>query len=255
MTVFPGAPPIMESYYAKSIDDIFHCTTFFGRKGRQPGSYEYGQKVAVQKSMGKCFGLWVIGFVITSRTIGARIALNERQLSLWAKDDLEGINVPEESRWGRESNPGGSRTACLAGACASPDDELSEVSKLYSNLSLDEGDGQRGPQKSRFGASRSMRGEGRGIRSPWDLYHQRPRFSPTCGPGSRAHFTIGTTSGYGAVQTGLDQINVIQAELDRVRDTKCIRLEGASLRYYGDWGCVVYLDQPVKVNSLFSAEL
>lgn len=39
--------------------------------------------------MGKCFSLCIIGFVITTRTIGARLKLTEKQLQLWGGNDNE----------------------------------------------------------------------------------------------------------------------------------------------------------------------
>ena len=86
----------------------------------------------------------------------------------------------------------------------------------------------------------------------------RPRFLPTCGLGSRAHITLGYSKGCTAVQTGLDQIKVIEVEESFhhgnaiAKRPRHVELDDAALIHYGDGQCVVYLNDPVPVTSLFS---
>ena len=132
------------------------------------------------------------------------------------------------------------------------------------NLSLwgkDDAEGQRG-------ASRSTRYAGRVMDSPrsgssgnrWqalDEADKPSRFRTVLGDGSRAHLTIGYTKSSKAVETGLDLIQVVEHE-QRVqgenedRAPGVVRLDGATLRCYGDQFWVVYLDNPCQVKTLFS---
>lgn len=78
-------------------------------------------------------------------------------------------------------------------------------------------------------------------------------FHPTCGRGSRAHLTLGCSPSHSAVQTGLDLINVIYLE-EKSTDKSYIQLKGAKARHYGESVCAVYLDSPITMTAMFSAD-
>lgn len=73
----------------KGGDSPLHTTSKFTARGETEGAKEYITSPLVRQSLGKCFRLCIIGFVITTRTIGARLKLTEKQLELWAQNDNE----------------------------------------------------------------------------------------------------------------------------------------------------------------------
>jgi len=66
-----------------------HCTGFFSGRGKENGSVKYADSMVVRNAMGQMYPLYIIGFVITPRTFGARVHLMDEQLPLWKKDDFE----------------------------------------------------------------------------------------------------------------------------------------------------------------------
>ncbi len=87
------------------------------------------------------------------------------------------------------------------------------------------------------------------------------RFFPTEGIGSRAHVTLGYTSGTSAVQTGLDLIGLVQREetcyLDETAGGQAagrdvVELDDAALCAYDKAQYAVYLNEPIQLSSLFS---
>ena len=131
-------------YPCKSGDGpILHCTACFSGRGRVPGAEQYSQRPAVQKSIGKSFNLRVIGFVITSKSIGARLALNNQQLKLWSKDDQESLSeLPESSALHTEAKACASSSQFQASAhpfgrsVSDISPEMAE--KMFSSLSIAE---------------------------------------------------------------------------------------------------------------------
>ena len=82
----------------RSVRPVSNCNhvfdkTFFSKRGTYEGKNHegvpYHEWPMVKRSLGKSYSLDVIGFVITPRTIGARLRLSDRQKRLWNKDDKE----------------------------------------------------------------------------------------------------------------------------------------------------------------------
>ena len=180
-------------------------------------SDQYASQDVVRHSQGRAYTLSVVGFVITGRTVGARVALTPRQARLWGQDDHEGAT---------------SRTHDTAFTVITD----SPRSKKRSNVDV----------------------EMLSVKMGHVAVKDRPRFLPICGLGSRAHITLGYSKGCTAVQTGLDQIKVIEIEESYhhgnavAKRPRRVELDDASLIHYGDGQCVVYLNDPIPVTSLFS---
>lgn len=105
--------------------------------------------------------------------------------------------------------------------------------------------GRSGRSRKHHGDSFSgQRGRGHGSR----------RFRPIHGPGSRAHLTLGYISQSEAVQTGLDLLQVVELEGGEESSVKSWRLSEGDLRCYDDQYWVVYLDQAISINALFSGK-
>ena len=265
---------------------------FAGRSDTSQENLAYVALPAVKNSMGKAFRLTVIGFIFTPRTAGARIRLTTQQLQLWKKDDTErppittgtatvslaqnaGDAITEK---GTETEVGKSDSCAtdnthsesVGGKRSEKDSEQGrivskvETSNLFSLLEAQleeicEADSFSGRQKYKT-LEESCTGE-IPPNSPWedlkaekkdDLYEVQPQFSPTSGLGSRAHLTLGVAGGYPAVTTGFDLIDVIQCEAQSLTDPSHVTGSEAAFRYYGEGRCVVYLDKPFEVGSLFS---
>ena len=69
--------------------NVLHATSKFTARGKIVGAKEYITSPVVKNAVGKGFRLCIIGFVITTRTIGARLKLSQEQLELWSNDDNE----------------------------------------------------------------------------------------------------------------------------------------------------------------------
>lgn len=78
---------------------------------------------------------------------------------------------------------------------------------------------------------------------------------PTFGFLSRAHLTCGVAPGVSAAQTGQDMIDMIRKESDSLqRDTPLLEsdTEQSVMKFFGDGHCMVYLKEPVPIETIFS---
>ena len=193
--------------------------------------------------------------------MGARVALTPRQARLWGKDDHEGATS--------------SRTHDAAFTIvtdSSRNKKRSKEQQFPAQGTPTRGKGKGGPAKTTMSSSNPFAALAGSDDSDSDEDYEemlsfemghvalkdRPRFLPTCGLGSRAHITLGYSKGCTAVQTGLDQIKVIEIEESYhhgnavAKRPRHVELDDADLIHYGDGQCVVYLNDPIPVTSLFS---
>ncbi|XP_072163601.1 2',3'-cyclic-nucleotide 3'-phosphodiesterase-like [Diadema setosum] len=82
--------------------------------------------------------------------------------------------------------------------------------------------------------------------------------SPTCGTGSRAHFSVMSGPGVQPVQTGLDLVRLIEYEQKAAREKTgdehlIIQLDCGKARCYGKGNWMVYFDKPREEEVLFSS--
>ncbi len=77
---------------------IVHCTANFCGKRPSTEGCEYADSEVVKDNLGKASDLKIFGFVITPRTLGARVCLDEDQLVLWAQDDYEKVFSTDSGR-------------------------------------------------------------------------------------------------------------------------------------------------------------
>ncbi len=282
-------------YYSRegSSSESLHCTAFFSNRGRTTNSSEYASQDVVKKSLGRSYALAVVGFVITTETIGARVALNSRQGRLWGKDDFEGTNNKDDSDSSRITDspkganhlksdwkqvPGKSdhtspvQTPKKAASSNLKPSKGASVSNPFAALGCDD-DSDGGDEEDEDEASEvdsdveaaASEDEEEDEDDDDEILEykmldlklsERPRFLPTSGLGSRAHITLGFSKGSTAVQTGLNQIQVIEKEEEfdasPRRRPKHVELDNAALIHYGDGKCVVYLNEPIWVTTLFS---
>ncbi|XP_006822676.2 2',3'-cyclic-nucleotide 3'-phosphodiesterase-like [Saccoglossus kowalevskii] len=207
---------------------MLHCTAMFCGRGKVPESYEYANKDVVRKSIGKAFTLHFIGFFITSRTFGVRIKLTPQEITLWGQEDKLEIANRKEAQialqmkargWRpRQGGVANSNSTEFDDLCDSSDSDSIDMEQYNSSLVLN--------------------------------------YRPTSGVGSRAHMTLGCAAGVSAVQTGLDLVNIIQLEKKaaETRDTDVtqINLDGATLRCYDNKAWVVYLNEMISADTLFT---
>ncbi|XP_045582125.2 2',3'-cyclic-nucleotide 3'-phosphodiesterase isoform X1 [Procambarus clarkii] len=217
--------------------NILHCTSKFTGRGKPPGALEYINSSHVRSAMGRCFQLRIIGFVITPRTLGARLRLTEEQLELWGNIDDEEppANIAEPMQQRKYDT--GSDNHNWTGQ----DDTSESFENKFSN----------GGCEPTFKVVES--------------YFKNDRFHPTVGKGSRAHLTIACAPGIRPVNTGFDLINVVKCEqralakegLDGVQlydqKVETYTIPGGVLRTYGEGTWVIYPDKEVTVCTMFSA--
>ncbi|XP_041456674.1 2',3'-cyclic-nucleotide 3'-phosphodiesterase-like isoform X2 [Lytechinus variegatus] len=179
---------------------MLHCTAFYSNYGEVSQSEEYAAREVVRADNGKAFTIKVIGLLVTPRSLGFRLELNDEELPLWLEEDEVKDRVEE-----------------------SVDDTCASASRETCKPSGDE--------------------------------CIITRLSPTCGTGSRAHFSLGSGPGVEAVQTGLDLVEIIKMEQEAVRMKKKhtnIGLEGATAVGYGEGNWMVYFDQASSTEALFA---
>ncbi|XP_045611248.2 2',3'-cyclic-nucleotide 3'-phosphodiesterase isoform X1 [Procambarus clarkii] len=93
----------MLGYYSRNAKkgtyNVLHTTASVTRRGKTQNGMDYIQSAAVRNSLGKCFDLHIIGYVVTPRTFGARVKLGSSELELWGMDDneIETENAMENS--------------------------------------------------------------------------------------------------------------------------------------------------------------
>lgn len=220
---------------------ILHVTAKFTNRGKPYGAQEYINDPVVKGSLGRCYPINVIGYVITPRTFGARIQLTDQQLELWGMDDYEA--TPDNlmfggGGWGgpnkNEGNP----------PLQEEDEDIEEP------IDLCQPKVQIIPQ----------------------ILDER-RFCPISGKGSRAHITLGCANGVKPVTTGFDMIDIVSCE-QRLKNEKSnlnenetamdvdfpnedvvatYNVSGAVLKSYGEGRWVVYPETKAVTDSLFSA--
>lgn len=209
-------------FFGNSFDEtcqLFHCTAHY--VGDECDTDEYSRRKVVLNSLGKVYTLRVVGFVITPRTFGVRLQLDDEALKLWNQKDNEG-------------GPGG----------------CDDLARNMSRLQL-----QDKTSKPRNGKKCGNQCPSTIPTLHWTgRVRYEKRFNPTFGRGSRAHITLGCASNASAVQTGFDLVNVINCE-KRANDTPPKLLfhvhEGVAGTYgNGQW--VVYLNKQIEVKALFA---
>ncbi|CAL4184801.1 unnamed protein product, partial [Meganyctiphanes norvegica] len=221
-----------ESFYHGN--SMLHCTAMFTGRGSQPDAKEYMKKQEVVDSLGKYFELNIIGFVITPRTLGARIQLSTDQLELWNQNDAE--ETPDYIRIYPQKDQGNK-----GNKQKNNNDDSAEVTiPEYSE------------HKREFDCVGTIK--------EVDQDLGQNRFNPTFGKGSRAHITNGCASNVRPVTTGLDIIDTVCAEQIYMTEAsengeslvKSFKISGAVLRQYENGLWVVYPDKKVIVGSIFS---
>ncbi|KAG0724170.1 2',3'-cyclic-nucleotide 3'-phosphodiesterase [Chionoecetes opilio] len=166
------------NYYTKNEGHggytVLHATACITKKGKAKNAKEYMAKEAVKNSLGKVFPLHIIGFVMTPRTFGVRLRLEEEALEVWGMDDHEteaedtlkttsGKESQKTEKTGQQSAGGGERVSI---------GDTSLRSSCHTTL--------------RTGESQL----------------HSARFHPTAGKGCRAHLTLGCAPQVQAKITG-----------------------------------------------------
>ncbi|XP_064101935.1 2',3'-cyclic-nucleotide 3'-phosphodiesterase-like isoform X2 [Macrobrachium nipponense] len=241
ITKFDSIDDILQYFANENI--ILHTTSKFTGRGKPYGALEYINDPEVKCALGRCFPLSIIGFVITPRTFGARIKLTDEQLELWGGNDYETppdnvmrLPVPE---FVNKKEP-----YTTTGAHDTDDDDEDNDNDNLADYC-----------------------EPKIIITPQET--GKNRFWPTSGKGSRAHITLGCAWGVKPVTTGFDLIDVISCEQieedskkhnENAMDVdsegsgnKTYNFYGAVMKCYGKGRWVIYPEDKIIVESLFSA--
>ncbi|XP_011679349.1 2',3'-cyclic-nucleotide 3'-phosphodiesterase isoform X2 [Strongylocentrotus purpuratus] len=198
-----GKTPDPENYFSTENYTVgpvmLHCTAFYSNYGEVSQSEAYATQERVKADNGKAFTIKVIGLLVTPRSLGLRLKLDDEELLLWPQDEVN------------EVAEGGAEETCdlAAGEKSGPCDDECIITHL----------------------------------------------SPTCGTGSRAHFSLGSGPGVEAVQTGLDLEEIIKMEQEAVRMKRShivIALEDATAVGYGEGNWMVYFDEACSTEALFA---
>ncbi|KAK7076085.1 hypothetical protein SK128_006482 [Halocaridina rubra] len=207
--------------------NILHLTAKFTNRGKPEGAMEYIKSNIVKSAMGRCYPLNVIGYVVTPRTFGARILLTEEELKLWGQNDKE---TPPDSH--KRARDGGHNKNQFNPCIDSTQIDIS-MTVDANDPEIDESFNQ--PRVSVV---------------PQDLVN---RFCPVAGIGSRAHLTLGCSSGIKPVATGFDLIDIVNCEQNSSKLLATYDITGAVLKFYGEGRWVIYPETKAVAESLFSA--
>lgn len=207
---------------------MLHATSKFTARGKSIGANEYINSSVVKQSLGKGFRLCIIGFVITTRTVGARLKLSNEQLELWCNDDHEDPPV----------------TVLNSAVLKKP--QLSHSNSDRSKEKLN-----------------SLEFRNTSVCFPTiterEIFYNEDRFYPTSGRGSRAHLTLACAPGIKPVTTGSDLILAVKCEQRMLggesQKAETYMIDGGVLMNYGEGIWVVYPNSELLVSSLFSAFL
>ncbi|XP_071848840.1 2',3'-cyclic-nucleotide 3'-phosphodiesterase-like isoform X2 [Apostichopus japonicus] len=205
-------------------ETLLHCTGYFTNFKPTEEATKYHRQHA--ESFGKAFDMKVIGYIITPRTFGVRLELNDEELKLWHEDDRDQLDVLR--------------------------DQLDEEDRAQ----LDEEDRAQLDEEDRGQLAEEDRAQLAEGSRKGDLEWEPSKFSPTNGPGSRAHLTLAVREKVHPLQTGLDLKEIIKKEVEDQKtgkDRLTINLECGVARCYGNGSWAVYLNKSQEYQALFSS--
>lgn len=193
-----------------------HCTAkYCGRNFDD--AVCYSDSLEVMNGYGRCYEICIIGLVMTPRTFGARVKLDEEQIKLWDNDT-------QQSSPSTNIHSNHVETRGLIKSDPMSNDKTEERSTFTCQIPL-----VCLPQK--------------------DL-----NFQPTKGPGSSAHVTLGCADNIPPVTTGLDLLEVVdyESQMDNSVPVETFELSRGVLRRYGTSSWVLYLNQKICVKTVFT---
>jgi len=187
-----------------------HCTAQFARKTEPVEPVETDR-------LGEVSRLLIAGFILTPRTLGARVILSQSQLELYKQNDLEPFSVasqhqkPQQARKSRSQEPPQSQSDCSPPGWDNTEDggSLEEV-ELCSGLDL-------------IGEVK----------------------------GRRAHITLGCVGHVRPLQTGLDQLEVLR-RLEDIEEPLTENIQAGTLLSLGQGCWLLTLTSPLSVSAVFT---
>lgn len=277
------AQQLLQRYYSQTEKKrpLLHCTAKYCGRGKVPDSGSYFNRPDVQNACGKVFDLAITGFIITLKTMAARVSLNGAAFALFSK--------PEEDSWISEAKGSHSKqdSDVYISANKRKLKKLTKPSKLEKELKkFEQTTAGRKKSKQRKqkgvikdsnktekavqvqdveenkkndsldqGLSSSVEQDelegGKRHQSSF-LQDQFPHCR-TAGKGRSAHFTLKTATGVESKQTNFDILNACDRECSLNGEQPLVVpvTQGVAC-YYGNGMCCVYLTKPLKVQCLYS---
>ncbi|CAF0742086.1 unnamed protein product [Didymodactylos carnosus] len=231
---------------------LLHCTVkFIGKPTDQSRRQytDYAGNVRVSHLLGKLCSAYIVSFIITPRTLGARLIFPERHTwSIWDMNDDEAFDKNN----GSQGDQKGCEMCSSLMVRSFTEDEEQQVDIIDVEENFEEH--ERGLQSTSAISDKPLC-QRCSIRYEQARYHQSTILHPTCGFMSRAHFTVGVAPGSSAVQTGQDLLSIIQKESDLQKSCVALcdnKLNQTVMKYMGNGECAVYLKEPILVQTIFS---
>ena len=166
--------------------------------------------------LGTVSTLTLAGFIVTPRTVGARVVLSSEQLTVYHQNDLEPYSKPYPGKNGNTPmHPNNNEPSYSS--CQPTLRPFDTVDTVDTGDTVNTGDtvDMVGPVKGR-----------------------------------RAHITLGCAPGVRPVQTGVDQLDVL-SQLNR-GDHTSHNIEGANLTGVGQGRWIIKFDVPLRVQCLYT---
>ncbi|KAK6194697.1 hypothetical protein SNE40_000281 [Patella caerulea] len=252
---------LIKDYFPEDLKrKIVHCTSRYVGKGRAEGGKEYHQKEDVQKSYGKVFIVTLYGFIITDKTLGARIHLPQEALVLF--------DNPEERQRDMASSPLKSPVSPSKTSRHSPLKSPVSPRKTPKRSPLKPQVPLRKPSDANANFDECIRGisllktpssqakDDLSLKSESKDVAAITKLFPFVRPKSRgraAHMTLGTADKIQSKQTAIDLLDICDIEKSSPaipQDFERVK-EGKS-RLYDDSHCCIYLDKPYNIPVLFT---
>ena len=228
---------------------MLHCTAMYaGFRSENSVALEYAENENTRNATGKCFVLRLLGIIITPRTVGCRVVLDKHELLLWANDDSP---PKEDSKHGKDGKTDGEMSEKRG---EEPESEM--VSSMEESCPVAaEGETYLPEKDVKPVVEDSCSGNSQAYASCASSASENDDgHLVDLPPGSRAHVTLGCSMGVEAVQTGFDQLEVLQCERDGKRIGEPVKVDHITISYYGEGRCTVYFDNALHKSSLFSGQ-
>ncbi|XP_065052114.1 2',3'-cyclic-nucleotide 3'-phosphodiesterase-like [Rhopilema esculentum] len=229
------------SVYLASAEPLHHVTACFLNYGKCPWSKDYIYQSRPNDAMGQVTEIVIIGWYLTPRTIGARVRLSCKALELWGKNDSF---LEKELNAGLDPMVPESEKESVSDGVKTPgEDKLKELVNAFDKkMKLHEPAAtyQMNHVQEKYKKFINNLGS--------DFLH------PSIEKGCTAHITLGCREGIHAKVTGYDIQKIILQELESEPVFEIKLDNGCKVRNYGDGQWVCYLQNPIKIMSMFSGQ-
>jgi hypothetical protein len=243
---------------------ILHCTVKFIGKTTDQSRQDYMNYAAnrlVSHLLGKMCRGYIVGFVITPRTLGKSIdEYSIKIIGLFLGARLLFPDRHTWALWAQDDNEVSSKQPPSSSRASSGDNNKKQSSNRRNNKSkrITTTDDFVTTDDYSTSMVRSITDDDALLVDKILSSNESEQVSflhPTFGFLSRAHLTCGVAPGISAAQTGHDMVEMIQKESDSILRNLSLpesNDERTVMKYFGNGNCIIYLKEPIPIGTIFS---